>query len=94
MNKALNNVLLAVASLALVTVLGLLYQKTQSVDLPEQNEILGLLHELKNIDGRWDVDVLRARAELNVGTFPVIDRAAQAAWAVWTRLRKRWTARP
>ena len=82
MNKALNNVLLAVASLALVTVLGLLYQKTQSVDLPEQNEILGLLHELKNIDGRWDVDVLRARAELNVGTFPVIDRAAQAAWAL------------
>jgi hypothetical protein len=36
--------------------------KTQAVDLRESNEVLGLLRELKEIDGRWDVDVLRARA--------------------------------
>lgn len=82
MMKALNKVLLAVASLVLAAVLGLLYQKTQSVDLPEQNEILGLLHELKNIDGRWDVDVLRARTELGMQSIPAIDRAAQAVRAL------------
>ncbi len=78
MNRALHNVLLAIASLAMVAVLGFLYLKTQSVDLPEQNEILGLLHELKNIDSRWDVDVLRARAEFGSESVAAIDRKAQA----------------
>ena len=78
MNRALHNVLLAIASLAMIAVLGFLYLKTQSVDLPEQNEILGLLHELKNIDSRWDVDVLRARAEFGAESVAPIDRRAQA----------------
>ncbi|MFM9971271.1 MAG: ATP-binding protein [Burkholderiales bacterium] len=82
MNKALPNLLLALAALVLMAVLGLLYQKTQSADLPEQNEILGLLHELKNLDGRWDVDILRANAELDADKLPAIDRAAQAQRAL------------
>ena len=65
MNKTevLQTVLLCVAAAALVAALAFLYDKTQAVDLREQNEILGFLRELKEIDSRWDVDVLRARAE-------------------------------
>ena len=80
MNKseALQNSLLGLAALALVAVLVFLYDKTQAVDLREQNEILGFLRELKEIDGRWDVDVLRARLELGASELPVINRSAAA----------------
>ena len=84
MNKseALKNGLLGLAALAMVAALVFLYDKTQAVDLREQNEILGFLRELKEIDGRWDVDVLRARLEPGANELPVINRTPAAAKAL------------
>jgi two-component system NtrC family sensor kinase len=84
MNKleALHNLLLGLAALVLVAALAFLYDKTQAVDLREQNEVLGFLHVLDDIDGRWDVDVLRARLELSAVELPAITRTAAASKAL------------
>ncbi len=84
MNKPgiLLNALFGLAALALIAALAFLYDKTQAVDLREQNEIAGWLRDLKEIDGRWDVDVLRARTEFGNAQMPVIDRAAAASKAL------------
>jgi signal transduction histidine kinase len=42
--------------------LAFLYNKTQAIDLRQQNEILSVLRELKEIDSRWDLDMVRARS--------------------------------
>jgi len=78
----LHNLLLGLAALVLVGVLAFLYDKTQAVDLRKQNEILGFLRELKEIDGRWDVDVLRARLEFGSNDLPASNRAAAAGRAL------------
>ena len=64
-DNRLNHLLLGVIALALVAALAFLYNKTQAVDLGDRNEIAALLRELHDIDGRWDVDVLRERVELD-----------------------------
>ena len=61
--SAWKNALLVVPSALLIAALAFLYLKTEAIDLREKNEILTLLRELKEIDSRWDVDVLRARSE-------------------------------
>ncbi|HMK15071.1 MAG TPA: ATP-binding protein [Burkholderiales bacterium] len=78
----LHNILFGLAALVLVGVLAFLYDKTQAVDLRKQNEILGFLRELKEIDGRWDVDVLRARIEFGANDLPASNRAAAASKAL------------
>jgi two-component system NtrC family sensor kinase len=55
--------LLLAGAAALVALLGFIYLKSQGVDYRQQSEILGYLRELKEIDGRWDIEVLRARVE-------------------------------
>ena len=55
--------LIIVVAAALVALLGFLYVKSQGVDYKRQSDILEHLRELKEIDGRWDLEVLRARAE-------------------------------
>jgi hypothetical protein len=66
MNRSdiLHNILIAFAVLLLLVVLAFFYDKTQAVDLREQNEVLGLLNELKDIDNRWDFEAQRARIDL------------------------------
>jgi two-component system NtrC family sensor kinase len=81
-SEALKNGLLGLAALAMVAALVFLYDKTQAVDLRERNEILGFLRELKEIDGRWDVDVLRARLESGANELPVINRTPAAVKAL------------
>ncbi|HEY6280295.1 MAG TPA: ATP-binding protein [Burkholderiales bacterium] len=78
----LHNILFGLAALVMVGVLMFLYDKTQAVDLRKQNEILGFLRELKEIDGRWDVDVLRARLEFGSNDLPASNRAAAASKAL------------
>jgi len=56
-------VLAAAGALALASVLGFLYYKTQGADFKRKSEVLALLRELKEIDVRWDVDMWRARME-------------------------------
>ncbi len=80
MNKSeiLHTTLLCIAAAALAAALAFLYDKTQAVDLRQQNEILGFLRELKEIDSRWDLDVVRARSELVTPGLPATSRAAAA----------------
>jgi len=59
--------LFALGAIGLVGLLGFLYQKSQGVDYRQQGEILGYLRELKEIDGSWDLEVLRARVEGTTG---------------------------
>jgi len=80
--NALRNILLGLGGAALVAALIYLYDKTQAVDLRERNEVLGMLRELKEIDGRWDVDVLRARLELGASELPPINRTIAARKAL------------
>lgn len=56
-------VLFVIGAVVLVALLGFIYLKSQGVDYRQQNEILGYLRELKEIDARWDLEVLRARVE-------------------------------
>jgi signal transduction histidine kinase len=55
--------LIILGAAALVALLGFLYLKSQGIDYRQQSEVLGYLRELKEIDGRWDLEVLRARVE-------------------------------
>jgi len=55
--------LAAAVTVALVAILGYLYFKTEGVDVKRHNEVLAALRELKEIDSRWDVDILRAHTE-------------------------------
>jgi len=84
MNKseALHTALLCVGAAALAGALAFLYNKTQAVDLSQQNEILGYLRELRDIDSRWDVDVMRARADFAAAELPAPNRATSAAKAL------------
>jgi two-component system, NtrC family, sensor kinase len=80
MNKTdtLHNLLFGLAALAMVAALAFLYDKTQAVDLRGQNETQALLRELKEIDNRWDVDVLQSRLETGAATIPLTNRTAAA----------------
>jgi two-component system NtrC family sensor kinase len=77
MNRSdiLHNILIAFAVLLLLVVLAFFYDKTQAVDLREQNEVLGLLNELKDIDNRWDFEAQRARIDLGKGGLVPFSRA-------------------
>lgn len=77
MNKSdkLHNTLIAIAILIMIGVLAFFYDKTQAVDLREQNEVLGLLNELKDIDKRWDFEAQRARIDLGKSELATLSRA-------------------
>ena len=83
MNKQeiLRNALLGLGALALVVVLAFLYDKTQTVDMREQGQVLDSLRLLREIDNRWDIDVLRARLEFG-STPPAIVRRDAASRAL------------
>ena len=81
-NETLHTALLCVGAAVLAGALAFLYNKTQAIDLRQQNEILGYLRELKDIDSRWDLDVVRARSEFVTGDLPAPNRAAAAAKAL------------
>ncbi len=82
LSEPLQNALLALGAAALVGALFFLYDKTEAVDLRERNNILGMLRELKEIDVRWDIDVLRARLDHDTAGAPQIDRAPAARKAL------------
>ena len=96
MNKSeiLRNVLLGLSALALVAVLAFLYDKTQVLDMGEQEDALELLRQLKQIDSRWDTEVLLARLEAGSGlrAIPRRDEPARTLQSLDAVLRK--TASP
>ena len=70
----------AVATAALLAgVLGYLYYKTQGVDFKRMNDALEALRDLKEIDVRWDVDVLRSRTGIEPTQPPAPDRGPALA---------------
>jgi two-component system NtrC family sensor kinase len=69
----------ALAAVALAALLVFLYVKTEGVDIKRQNEVLALFRELKEIDARWDLEMLRARAELAPPRPPAADHATALA---------------
>ena len=81
MNR-LRHLLLAIVALCLVAALAFLYDKTQAVDLRDRNEIASVLSALREIDGRWDIDVLRERSELDANQLAAPNRTATAKAAL------------
>lgn len=71
----LHNILIAIVIVILIAILAFFYDKTQAVDLREQNEVLGLLNELKDIDNRWDFEAQRARIDLGKSDLMAFSRA-------------------
>ena len=82
MKNHLRHVLIAIVALALIATLGFLYDKTQAVDLRERNDIAALLDTLREIDNRWDIDVLRERGELDPNQLAAPNRSATAKKAL------------
>lgn len=76
---------------ALVGGLAILYAKTESIDLREPNRIAGLLRELKEFDGRWDVDVLRASKVSDVEAALPPDRREPAEAALKALTEAAWS---
>ena len=72
-------VLIAGAAVVLAAILGYLYVKTQGADFQRQGEPLTLLRELKEIDARWDVDILRTRTEIGPSPAPAADHGSRVA---------------
>jgi signal transduction histidine kinase len=66
------NILMGLVVLIMLGALWFLYDKTQAVDLSEQNEVMGLLNEVKEIDSRWDIEVQRARIDFSSQEVPFI----------------------
>ncbi|MGH8660660.1 MAG: ATP-binding protein [Burkholderiales bacterium] len=77
--RAVRRALLAAVTVALAAILGYLYLKTEGADFKRQNEVLAALRELKEIDSRWDVDILRAHTELAPPQAPPPDHGATVA---------------
>ena len=88
MNR-LRHLLIAMVALVLVAALVFLYQKTQAVDLGDRNDIAALLDTLREMDTRWDIDVLRERAELDANRISAPNRTAAAQKALATRSEER-----
>ena len=82
MSNHLRHVLTAIVALALTAALAFLYDKTQAVDLGDRNDIAALLDTLREIDSRWDIDVLRERGELDPNQPAAPNRTATARKAL------------
>ena len=61
--KILRILLIITGALLLAGALGFLYFKTEGVDFKQQNAVLGTLREIKDVDNKWDLEVLRLRVE-------------------------------
>jgi two-component system, NtrC family, sensor kinase len=89
-NETFRNGLLGLGALALVAVLAFLYDKTQAVDMRGQGDVLDALRLLKQIDSRWDTEVLRARLETGSepAAIPRREEAARALQSLASALQK------
>lgn len=71
----------AVVALVLAGATAYFYLQLPQVDAARQHVVLGHLRELKRLDARWDVVVLRARAEFAPAPAAAPDANANAALA-------------
>ena len=91
----LQNILLVIVAITAISTLAFFYQKTQAVDLLEQNEVYELISELREIDSRWDFEAQRARIDTGSSGLPaLIDAGAgDKALRSITRIAERTTSR-
>ena len=73
--KNTRTVLGAALAILLASVLSFLFVKSEAIDFRKQSLILTYLRELKDIDARWDADLLRSRFELGRDRAPQRDFA-------------------
>ena len=94
-SEILQNILLVIVALTSIAALAFFYQKTQAVDLREQNEVFELISELREIDTRWDFEVQRARIDHGTDSLPVLINADSGDKALRsiTRIAERTTSR-
>jgi len=87
MNRAeiLQSILSGLVALIMLGALVVFYQKTESVDLREQNEVMGLINAVKEIDARWDLAMQRARIDMEVGPEEAYSSAGDKALRDITR---------
>ncbi len=88
LQPALRPALVIFVATALIALLGFLYLKSQGVDYRIQGEILGYLRELKEIDNRWDTEVLRARGQDIAGDIRMIKERDARVPELQRRLRQ------
>lgn len=62
--RTARNISALIAAAVLAVLLGIFYLKAQEPDIHRQHEVLRHFWELKEIDARWDLEVLRARSDL------------------------------
>jgi signal transduction histidine kinase len=61
--KSARPALIGLGALALAATLAFLFFKTEALELKKSNAVLAHLRELKDIDNRWDLEMLRARVD-------------------------------
>jgi signal transduction histidine kinase len=86
------NIMLVMAATAAILALAFFYQKTQAVDLREQNEVFDLISELRVIDNRWDFEVQRARSDTSGTIEPINPNAGDKALRTITSIAQRTTS--
>ena len=92
-SEILLNIMLVMTAIASISALAFFYQKTQAIDLREQNEVYDLISELRVIDNRWDFEVQRARNDS--GSVPAlisVDAGDKALRSI-TRIAQRTTSK-
>jgi len=94
-SEILQNILLVIVAFTSIAALAFFYQKTQAVDLREQNEVFELISELREIDSRWDFEVQRARIDHDSVNLPALINvgAGDKALRSITRIAERTTSR-
>ena len=86
-----STVILVGLGVLLTAMLVFLFFKAEALNLRERNEILATLRELKAVDTRWDLDVLRARSEIMPRQLKLTDRAATAEQSLKRVTLVAWT---
>jgi len=72
------HLLFTAITFGMIAALAYLYNKTEAVDLGKRNEIIAQLRELQEIEGRWDMDVLSMRIDMDPGQISAINRSIPA----------------
>ena len=75
---SLRHLSFTIVTIGLIAALVFLYNKTEAVNLADRNAVVALLGELQQIEGRWDIDVLRMRTEMDAGRSILPNRAPAA----------------
>jgi two-component system NtrC family sensor kinase len=75
---SLRHLSIAIVTFGLIAALVFLYHKTEAVNLGERNSVVALLGTLQEIEGRWNIDVLHMRTEMDSGVTILPNRASAA----------------